>query len=346
MIRHGYVNCTSCHVSPAGGGVLTPYGREISRELLSTWGSEKESEFLYGAFSEKEAPEWLRAGGDARAVQVLQDNSRIQKADFIPMQADLEIGVDEKTVAAVVSVGVRSYGSASTRDLNQFFSRRHYILIRTSEENSVRIGKFMKNFGLNLADHIVSFRRGLGWDYGTESYNLEYAHLGERVSYYLSLVSDDPEEAGIQRENGFAGTLHYSFWDNSKVGFSYFYGRSQGSSRDVFGPYWILSFSPKVFWMSEFDWQLKNPSNDSRSSGYAAFSRLGYEPTKGIIPFLQFERTLLDTTSTAQLRDAVSAGLQWFPRPHWEFQGLASQVRSAEPQDLTWYYWLMGHFYF
>ena len=35
MIRHGYINCNACHVSPAGGGLLTAYGRTISKELLS-----------------------------------------------------------------------------------------------------------------------------------------------------------------------------------------------------------------------------------------------------------------------------------------------------------------------
>ncbi len=41
MVRHGYVNCVACHMSPDGGGVLTPYGRSLSKELLSIAGSDR-----------------------------------------------------------------------------------------------------------------------------------------------------------------------------------------------------------------------------------------------------------------------------------------------------------------
>ena len=44
MVRHNYSNCSSCHVSPSGGGVLTQYGRELSSAILSIWGAENENE--------------------------------------------------------------------------------------------------------------------------------------------------------------------------------------------------------------------------------------------------------------------------------------------------------------
>ena len=49
MVRYGYVNCTSCHVSLSGGGLLTDYGREIAREKLAMFKSsdEKSKEQLH-----------------------------------------------------------------------------------------------------------------------------------------------------------------------------------------------------------------------------------------------------------------------------------------------------------
>ena len=47
MIRHGYTNCTACHVSPSGGGVLNAYGRSLSKELISTWSGKNEEGLLH-----------------------------------------------------------------------------------------------------------------------------------------------------------------------------------------------------------------------------------------------------------------------------------------------------------
>lgn len=345
MVRHGYVNCTACHVSPSGGGALTPYGRELSREILSTWGREKEPGFAYNWFQKSEPKESLRTGGDIRIAQVYRENPRTKRATLIPMQADVEAGVDDGKHAAVVAVGLRAGERARTRDLNQFFSRRHYFLTRPTEQSSIRVGKFMKSYGLNIADHIVSIRRDLGWDYGNESYNLEYANLGEKYSYYLTLVSDDPEETRVVREHGAAATGSIFLWEDSKVGFSYYYGRGANTvARDVFGPYWILSLTHKLFWMTEFDWQLKAPLNAERTSGYVAFSRVYYEAFKGFLPFAQVDVSNLNLEVAAQKRQAYGIGLQWFPRPHWEVMGLLSQEKLAGSK-FDQFHWLMLHFY-
>lgn len=351
MIRHGYVSCTACHVSPSGGGVLTPYGRELSRELMSTWGREHESKFLYGWLEKKEPgnaeaeePGPLRLGGDIRAVQTFRENSQFRRGNFIAMQADLELGVDDGKYAAIVGVGLQPSNRAG-KDLNQFFSRKHYFLVRLTDEKSIRVGKFLKSFGLNLADHYISVRRDLRWDFGMERYNLEYADLGEKVSTFLTLISDDPEEASVEREYGVSAVRSWTFSDISKFGFSYFYGRGSSGSRDVFGPFWIWSLNPHFFWMTELDWQLKNPTNSERTSGYAVFSRVGYEVHKGVIPFIQFDRSHLDTDDPNIWWESQGIGLQWFPRPHWELLGSANRELRANSEP-TNFIWFLMHYYF
>lgn len=102
MNRHGYANCTACHVGPNGGGILTPYGRQLSQELLSTWGKEDESKFLYGIFR---LPDWLNLGGDFRAVQTYLNSPKIEQGKFIFMQADLEAAASHKRWHLVATLG-------------------------------------------------------------------------------------------------------------------------------------------------------------------------------------------------------------------------------------------------
>ncbi len=75
MIRHNYSNCTICHVSPTGGGLLTPYGRALSVEVLSSWGGETEGSVLHGLL----APDAVQCGfSTGQDGSVLLDASRFR----------------------------------------------------------------------------------------------------------------------------------------------------------------------------------------------------------------------------------------------------------------------------
>ena len=70
-----YTRCTTCHYSPTGGGLLTPYGRSLSREEISMLGrsaadaqaadpSRGEQAFLGGMLGDALGP--LQLGVDLR----------------------------------------------------------------------------------------------------------------------------------------------------------------------------------------------------------------------------------------------------------------------------------------
>jgi hypothetical protein len=59
FLSRQYARCSTCHFSPTGGGLLTPYGRSLSHNELSATGGHtssqellKEARFLYGALGE------------------------------------------------------------------------------------------------------------------------------------------------------------------------------------------------------------------------------------------------------------------------------------------------------
>lgn len=346
-VRHGYFSCTACHVSPSGGGVLTPYGRSLSAELMSTWGTAKTAGFLFTDNESEKAPAWFRAAILLRGVQTYVNSPKVEKATSIPMQADVETGIDTEKLAIIVTAGFRSSQSVgASQNLTEFFSRRHYVLYRFSDSWSARAGKFPFSFGLNEPDHITATRRGLGWDEGTESYNVEFNLQQEKLQATISGVSDTTDNRGAKHDKAIALTSNTLIGEHSKAGFSLYSGEQDLYRRIVFGPQWILQLTPSLFLNSEFFWQrkvLKIP-NSNQLSGYATFHRLGYELTKGLVPFLQFDRADLDDTDTTQRFTTYGGGIQWLPYSHFEFLSFLGKQKQAD-QDSSYYAWLMMNVY-
>ena len=61
-VRLGYLSCATCHISPSGRGILTPYGKTLSHELYSFKKTQNDQESL-----EAEAP-WWQIGGRFRLM--------------------------------------------------------------------------------------------------------------------------------------------------------------------------------------------------------------------------------------------------------------------------------------
>ncbi len=344
-VRHGYFNCTSCHEAPSGGGVLTPYGRSLSAELLSTWGAPKTAGILFTDIeNEKQNPQWLRAGAFLRGVQTRRNSAVKDTAEFIPMQADVELGVDQEKFAVVATGGFRARDNSS-RDLNEFFSRRYYALYRFNDNWGARAGKFLFSFGLNGPDHVTAVRRGLGWDEGSESNNLELSYTGEKASTIFSMITNSPEEKGARKDSGAAINQSFFAWEKSRIGLSAYYGQQSDFQRVVGGPYIILSLTKKVYLDSEIFFQNKRVSvNNVTQNGYATFHRIGYEIFKGFSPYLQFDRAYLDNSDRNSQFDSYGYGFQWLPHSHFELMSFFGKEKAAS-QDATDFWWLMMNIY-
>lgn len=342
-VRHGYFSCTACHVSPSGGGALTPYGRSLSNELMSTWGSTKVSGFLFSNPEDESKIQWLRQQIYLRGVQTYRNTPKVEKAKFIPMQADYEVGADFEKFAIISTFGYRA--NDSSQDLKEFFSRRHYALYRFTDQVVGRIGKFMQSFGLNGPDHVTATRRGLGWDQGSESYNLEMNYIGESFNQTLTLISNSPEEKSVKKDQGVSLNSSYFWKNNSRLGLSVYQGRQSDYDRIVFGPYATISITEKLFVNSEFFLQDKTLKTDSsHQRGYATFSRLGYEAVKGLTPFIQFDRSYLDNSDRNTQFDSYGVGAQWLPYPHFDLMIFVGKEKSYM-QEATDFSWLMLNVY-
>ena len=77
MIRHPYSGCVPCHADPTGSGLLTPYGRALSEQVLRTrYGKvspEDQGELGQFMWNAVTLPDWLLMGASFRNTsQILE----------------------------------------------------------------------------------------------------------------------------------------------------------------------------------------------------------------------------------------------------------------------------------
>jgi len=261
------------------------------------------------------------------------------------MQRDLEIGIKLKKKFELN--GTFGYRDPVSPETNNWFSRRHYLTYHINDEVSVRAGRFYPAFGINIPEHTSVIRRGLGWDQGMESYNLEVAVLGEKHNIYLTAIAGRPDLNQLYREKGTALSYAYQINDTSKVGASYYYGESDPITHHYVGPFAILGFTESFYLLSQFDMMRSFPYTSTEAQyGYLDYQKLGYEIFQGFHIFLTQEFLQSDIKNNITRSDIYGAGIQFFPRPHFEFQVyLQKKITALDTSNPTDILGLYIHFY-
>jgi len=344
FVRHGYTNCIACHVSPSGGGVLTEYGRSLSKEIMSTWSREGEENVLWGAVH---PPEWLNVGGDVRYIQTYLNNPTVRQGDFFPMQADLDVAGIYKKWTADVTAGAQE-GPTNTKQLGQFLSRRHYLNYRPTDDTSIRAGRFFYQYGINQPNHTTVIAQGLGKDEGTESYNLETAFLGDTMDAYATIVFGRPDDYRVDAEKGLALSSSRTFLEKLKVGASLFIGENNSATRKLGGLYGILGFTKNFFILTQADYQIRDAKaiGIHETHGMATYNRIDYEFYQGIHLYFVHQLSYLDFEGISSRNDSYGLGTQLFPRPHFELAAEFYKQRTMSQFD-TYYDvgWILLHYY-
>lgn len=337
LVRRGYANCITCHVSPTGGGILTTYGRSLIPEVLSTTGNEEQSKFLYGVI---DLPEWLLGGGDFRVLGAYAGfNGDGNFKIVVPMQADLE---------AAASVDKFTFDATGGIDYDKTpVSRRHYVLYHATDEISLRAGKFMPAYGINTEDHGLAIKRGIGKDQATETYNLEASLITAHYDVFLTAIAGRPDRPSLGAETGAALSSSVFFAERFKAGVSYYYGHRDIENRQLAGPFAILGFTPHLFMLAELDYQwLSAPGGLGNTTGLVDDIRLDLEVIQGVHLYLTQEYSQLATNNPSTFSDAYGIGAQFFPWPHWELNTLYQKQRiGGSSTPFGDFYWAMVHFY-
>lgn len=338
MIRHNYANCLACHESPSGGGLLTPYGRSISSELLSTWGGVKEARSFYGTLDQPFLKNWFNAGGDLRAVEFHTKNSQMKEDKFIRMQTGIETSLKYMKVKFVSFFGKQEKDNIVRGEFLRFF-----LQYQAMEELTVRAGRFIPNFGINIAEHILATRRGLGFDEGGERNQVEAMWSGEKWNSSFSFSKQVKSDNNPKTEKAANAQINYNLFESYRIGGDLWIGDLEGQSRQIIGAHALLGFTKKFYYLTEFDFQ----KYFDKKNGLFHFSKLGYEFIKGIHAIALEDYQKSDLNDGLTLANSYGAGLEWYPRPHFEFEGVWSKKRVAiQSSEYSDYAYLMMHYYF
>ena len=205
LLSKQYARCTTCHYSPTGGGLLTPYGRSLSREEISMFGARGE---------DATAEDAGIAGEEAFLGSALRNALGPVQLGIELRPSHLEVSVGDRTLvdrnffmnadllAAYQRGGWTLYGQIGRQpeaDGGKIDSYEHWAGYQAENGVGVRAGRFLPAYGVRFADHTTFSRSSLGLAQYDQVYGVEVSLTGDRSLLQLSagpgladaLIDDD-----------------------------------------------------------------------------------------------------------------------------------------------------------
>ncbi len=338
MIRHHYVQCAACHVAASGGGLLTAYGRSISSELLSTWGSETESRAFYSIAHEK-IDEWLNVGGDIRSVQIHKENENSVSGRPIWMEANIKAALKISTMTLVTSLGQVEQSNQSWKsEINSF-----YIQLQLTDELSFRIGQFAPVYGLQIPQHNFLIKQNIGLSPSQMRDTVDVQWHDENYDVVLSFSKSHTSSRSPHVETAQSGQVQKTFFDSHKLGLNFWSGDSAQNRKLLLGFHGILGWAESFYTILEYDHLWTKDNNDIESKSQFQLLKNAYEFFKGM--HIQIVQEWGTSLTSDQFN--LGFGFIWYPRPHFEIETLISRKESyTQTNSSEIYGYLMTHFYF
>ena len=265
-IRLGYHSCIGCHYNPAGGGMLTPYGKGISstQSLRSTELTDAEEEKL-------SSQKYFQAFQGR-----LLDYKTINKNRFFPMQAeyfgrydinpkwkvDFSVAVAPKPEDENPSEPSKTYQRTYARfaEINYNFDIGHYFLAGISP----------LPLGLGLVDHTDYVRANNRLQITDIPFNIRAFTINEKYTYNYFLYLPHYLESYDNKEKGIGGQYWYLINKNLSIGSQGLAGSSNSIKRKLAGVL-LKGGLQKFSYLAELDYTHRTLSTDNIQFGQWAF---------------------------------------------------------------------------
>jgi hypothetical protein len=319
-----YPRCTACHYSSSGGGLLTPYGRSLSREEISTFGrrspgsiptagsTASEEGFLFGALS-SESP--LQLGLDIRPSHLGVDvpGRTVADRNFL-MNLDLQAAWRRDRWTAYGTVGRAPRAGGGT-----LVSYEHWIAYQVTDTVSVRGGRFLPAYGVRFADHTSFTRERLQLAQDDQVYGIEMDVSTDRTLLQMSagpgraesLLDGDGRQAFTS-----SARFQIDLTPRMVLAVSALHrGASDAAPRST-GTGLSFGYAPAL-WLTTWthaDVRLQRLNASGRS--YIFANQTSVEALRGVWLRISPQWRWTDTDPRGEIRRLVY-GLDFYPRTHW-----------------------------
>lgn len=345
QLSTGADRCTLCHFSPAGGGLITDYGRDEAGGTISRGG---DGRFLHGEWT---PPSWLQIGADLRGALGFKARETEREVLAFPMQTDVYARIGGERISFSLTAGMRG-GARSPQPplLERLVSREHYVMYQRDSGSYVRAGRFFPVFGIRSQDHTAYVRRYLGFHTLEEPYGIAGGMFGTTWEAHVSAFVPRPVDllgAGL-RESGLATYYERRMLDDTaaiagqvRVGLA---STTTRVATGVVGKRWFPE--AEVMLLGELDVVRQSFADDAGPTRYqlAAYAGASTFIATGWMVGAAVHQWQPDLR-VRSLRGAAEVNVQFFPRAHVELHLLTRYSGAGDFDDAGLLTFLQVHYY-
>lgn len=299
-IQHGYRQCRSCHLDPAGGGILSAYGRATAEDILGPIGDNEggelspEEKFAWGAI---DVPAPLLLGGDVRLLYFAQKVAQSpRRTKLLAMQLDLEAGIDLERFLASASLGYAHEGAleaALTRGArSNLVSRQHWIGYRVKPDLLLlRAGRMNLPYGIRNIEHTLWSRSITRTSVNADQqYGVALALDTDSIrGELMAILGNYQIRPDAFWERGYSGFLEWGLADQLALGVNSLIVHRELDPRSLENTYrhahglmarWSTPYRPLVV-LSEWSFVLETPRNGRWRKGVVGHVQADWEVKQG-----------------------------------------------------------------
>jgi hypothetical protein len=330
----GTNRCSQCHYSPAGGGLLTSWGRDESADTISLGG---DGAFLHGLVP---LPSWLGVGGDFRLALMSNDVGNAQGPEVIafPMQADVYVRAAlTEAISINGTVGVRGIARPDDGSIpgrlsaaaGNFMSREHYLMYRPSATGFyARAGRFFAPYGLRFVEHVYYVRRYTGFNLYEETYNLSGGYVADDWEVHGTVFGPTPKTGAPEffsgvgpPEVGFAGYGEVRLAKMSALAGQLRIGTTSLETRyqvGGIGKLWVEKAKLLLLGEADFIRQTLGTNPIYSQNQFVSYSGVHLFPMRGLMFAVAYERYQENLSVSTTGRNAFDVQFNFFPWAHCE----------------------------